>query len=250
MKKLSKKETNMLIALAGLLIAVAAYYFGYQKLTDKADELSAQSAAMETQIATYETWLANQDVYEEETARMKQEITDWVGEFPSNALPEDDMKLVYQLDNRSAEDYLFVESMAFGTAASAYTTDYTTDTSSLPTEDAELAQAANLYPVYTLYQTQTSLGMTCSYSGLKKLISNVYSQSDRRAVDAVSLSFDDATGLLNGSLTLDTYYVTGSDKPYSQPSLTPVREGTDNIFGTVEAADVGETAETEESATQ
>lgn len=234
--RFTKSERNILIGLLGVLIAVAAYCFGYKKLTAKAEELAAENDTMESQISIYESWLPNQETYEQGIEEMQAAIAEWVNLFPANNLYEDDIKIAFTMDTEETDpDYIYIYSMSFSDATLLYTTDYTTDTSSLPEADQSLAQSAQAeYPTYSLYGSTTSYSISCSYSGLKDMIETIYEKSDRKSVETVSVGFDSATGLLSGSVVMNDYILYGTDKFYSQPDLPSIRTGTDNIFGTID----------------
>lgn len=244
--KITKKEVNLLIGLLGILIAFCAYQFGYLKVMEKTEALETQNNAMESEIRQYESWMQNKDTYVSETEKMQRQIADWINEFPANALPEDDMKLAYQMDNRNLGQYLFINAMTFSEPGLLYTTDYsaqeaqqqgaagvagaTSSGSSVPSAGS----AGILYPVYSLYQQNTGMGIDCSYEGIKNMVERVYSDKNRKSIQSITLAFDASTGRMSGNISMNAYYVFGSDKQYSQPDLTPVRQGTGNIFGTLE----------------
>lgn len=241
--KVSKRDINLLIGFLGILIAFCAYQFGYRNVNAKVEELNRKNVAMEAEIAKYEAWEKSRDTFVTETEVMEKQIVSWLGEFPANNLPEDDMKLAYQMDNRSIENYLFINSMDFTEPTVVFTTDYSAGATSSDSAQADASAAgtaspvnttAELYPQLSLYQSQTSMGVDCSYQGIKDMIERVYSRAERKSIEAVLLSYDETTGQLTGSLVMNDFFVYGLDKAYTQPALTPVREGTDNIFGSME----------------
>lgn len=229
--KLSKREVNLLLVFFGVLIVFLAYRFVYVKMNDKAEELAQQSAAMETEIAVWQAHLPRQEFYETETARMRMEINDWLAEFEAYILPEDDLKFAYQQDNRNTDAYVFINSISFTEPSLLYTTNQRAENTY---ESSVSVMGENLYPTYYLYGQQTSYGLECSYDGLKSLVNNVFKEEGRKGIDSISLTFNETTGQLSGSMVMNSYFIQGLDKIYTQPDLTPVRQGADNIFGTVE----------------
>ncbi len=230
---MKKSEINLLLGFFGVLIAFCAYQFVYKKMEVKTAELENKSAQLVTEIAVLESWLPDEEFYVSETERMHDEITSIVNEFPSNVLPEDDMKLAYQMDNRvSQEKYVFIKNMSFTDPGMAYTTTY--DTSGADVSTVNPITIDPIYPVYTLYQAPVSLGIECSYSGIKEMIQNIYDKTERKSIDSITLTYDNTTGRLTGSLAMTSYYLFGTDKIYKEPDLYKINKGTDNIFGTME----------------
>ena len=79
------------------------------------------------------------------------------------------------------------------------------------------------------------------------MVKAILNDNRRRGIDTISLAYDDSTGQLNGSAIVDSYFLLGTDKTYAQPSLTPVQQGTDDIFGTVNTPNVPESGTTTEA---
>ena len=241
--KISKREVKLLLGFFGILIAFLAYQFGFTKMNKEAERISNECASMEKEIADLQAKLEKKDFYLSETERMKKEMNQMLSQFDTYVLPEDDMKFAYQEDNRNTEAYLFINSMSFTDPSVLYTTGSNTD--NMP-QNSNVVISDFEYPTYYLYGRQTAFGLECSYKGLKTLITDVFLAGSRKGIDTISLTFDDTTGQLSGNMTMNSYFVMGLDKPYVQPDLTPVRQGTDNVFGTVDNRDV-ETVETEET---
>lgn len=231
---MSKKEINLLIGLLGIIIAFCSYQFVFLKVMSEADELEKENNTLKTEIARLQSLEQNRDTYIADTEKMETEIKELIGEFPSNLLPEDDMKLAYGLDNNNPSQYLLINTLTFSDPAVIYTTN---QNATEQTSSNGVVSTATVYPTYYLYQTQVNLGVDCAYDGLKNAIRGIYNANGRKAIENVSVAYDETTGRLNGSVLMDSYYVVGQDKAYAQPNLTPVRQGTDNIFKTVQMQD-------------
>ena len=232
---MKKSDLNLLLGFLGVLLAFCAYQFVYLKMEERTAALEEKNVQIKTEIATMESWLPDREYYETEMERMHEEISAMVREFPANVLPEDDMKLAYQMDNRNSGSYVFIGSMSFTDPAVSYTTTY--DTSKADVSQVNPISIEPLYPVYTLYNTQVNMGIDCSYSGIKDMIETIYNKKERKSIDSIVLSFDETTGRLGGSLAMTSYFLYGSDKVYMEPDLYEIHKGTNNIFGTVESSE-------------
>ena len=67
----------------------------------------------------------------------------------------------------------------------------------------------------------------------KEMVDYLYQHENRMSLDAFALSYDSTNGNLSGSMTLNMYYVTGTDKEYVPQNINGISLGTDNIFGTL-----------------
>ncbi len=236
------KKYGPILALLGVLLVVGAYFGVFRSMEEKTKEVEAQCVALETDIAKYKEWEQNKDFYVSETERMTTEISEWVNEFPSYNLPEDAIKLAYEMDNRTNTNFMYIDSINFGDAIPLYTADY----SSIDLSEAGgVVDPSIPYPIYVLWTLNATYGIDASYDGLKQMINNIQAQTDRKGLEAVTLSMDTSTGLLAGNIIMNSYYVAGSEKPYAQPSLTPVMKGTENPFGTLDAPEMNTEAEEE-----
>jgi len=239
------KKISPFLALFGVVAAIAVYFLFFQKMEEQTAEVKADCVAMEEDIKVYKEWEQNKDYYVEETEAMTTEIAELVNEFPSYALPEDDIKLAYELDNRTNTNFVYIDNLGFADPQALYTADY----SGIDLSESTGAVDTTIpYPIYVLYNATTSYGIESSYDGVKEMIRVIQSQAERKGIEAVELSMDSSTGMLSGSVVMNTYYLDGSEKPYAQPSLTPVIKGTENPFGTLDAPEV--TAEGEEEASE
>ena len=55
---------------------------------------------------------------------------------------------------------------------------------------------------------------------------------DRHALSEVDINETD--GMLTGNMTMNTYYLLGTDKVYSSPYIPDMQMGVDTIFGNME----------------
>ena len=107
-------------------------------------------------------------------------------------------------------------------------------TSNTTTTDGTTDPNAVAAPAIGILQNrQITINYGVSYEGLKRSVQNIVEQTNRMAIESITVSYDDTTGLLIGSTTLNMYCIPGQDKPYVQPNFSAVLLGTDNIFGTI-----------------
>ena len=87
----------------------------------------------------------------------------------------------------------------------------------------------------TMTGTQSVINLTfqTNYAGFKKLADYIRDYPDRSIIDSASVSYDNSTGELTGSMVIKRFALTGTGKVYEPPYITDISIGTDNIFGTV-----------------
>lgn len=100
--------------------------------------------------------------------------------------------------------------------------------------DAAAADQSYRSQTPVLYRTQVTLQFNGTYAGLKKAVLYVADQSGRMTLDNVNASYDTSTGNLTGTIIVNIFSMTGTDRTYTEPDAGSVAYGTANIFGTVE----------------
>ena len=245
--KVKKSEIQLLIAVIGVLIAVCTYFLVYSSFNEKSDALEAQNVTLSSQVATLEALDQRKADYIEATEKMQSYITNFENRFPADILPEDSIMMV-----KTLEDYTRTEvaNIAFGSeaevvytpAADAATT--TADAAADAAADTTAAAATTAAsPVSTdgtayadthMYEVPLSISISCTYDDFKGLVRYIYNQQERESIQGVSISYNETDGMLTGNMTMNTYYLLGTDKVYSSPYIPDMQMGVDTIFGNVE----------------
>ena len=248
--KVKKSEIQLLIAVIGVLIAVCTYFLVYSSFNEKSDALEAQNVTLSSQVATLEILDQRKADYIEATGKMQSYITNFENRFPADILPEDSIMMV-----KTLEDYTRTEvaNIAFGSeaevvytpAADAATTtaDATAATDTTTTDAAATTTTASTSPVSTdgtayadthMYEVPLSISISCTYDDFKGLVRYIYNQQERESIQGVSISYNETDGMLTGNMTMNTYYLLGTDKVYSSPYIPDMQMGEDTIIGNVE----------------
>ena len=248
--KVKKSEIQLLIAVIGVLIAVCTYFLVYSSFNEKSDALEAQNVTLSSQVATLEALDQRKADYIEATGKMQSYIMNFENRFPADILPEDSIMMV-----KTLEDYTRTEvaNIAFGSeaevvytpAADAATTtaDATAATDTTTTDAAATTTTASTSPVSTdgtayadthMYEVPLSISISCTYDDFKGLVRYIYNQQERESIQGVSISYNETDGMLTGNMTMNTYYLLGTDKVYSSPYIPDMQMGVDTIFGNVE----------------
>ena len=248
--KVKKSEIQLLIAVIGVLIAVCTYFLVYSSFNEKSDAFEAQNVTLSSQVATQE--ILDQRKADDIEAKGKRQsyITNFENRCPADILPEDSIMMV-----KTLEDYTRTEvaNIAFGSeaevvytpAADAATTtaDATAATDTTTTDAAATTTTASTSPVSTdgtayadthMYEVPLSISISCTYDDFKGLVRYIYNQQERESIQGVSISYNETDGMLTGNMTMNTYYLLGTDKVYSSPYIPDMQMGVDTIFGNVE----------------
>lgn len=100
-------------------------------------------------------------------------------------------------------------------------------------EDIEGTEEDNYNVTYASIDILTetlTVSYSCNYEQLKKLIDFINVYPERMNIESISISYDSETSDLSGSLVLNLFAVTGTDRVYEEPTIDDIRLGEDNIF--------------------
>ena len=263
--KVSMRDKKILLMFIGILVFFVGWYFGYRPQMEKADQIEDLNGALEEQLQDLLELAANKDFYVSETASIKDKISEYISEFPADVRPEDGIVLankmenelgfqitnvgvgekefVASLDGSSEEDLAQSQDQTMSEQANAQTqeqidniegTDSQAEEALQNASDAAAADQSSDSQVPVLYRTQVTLQFNGTYAELKKAVLYVADQSGRMTLDNVNASYDTSTGNLTGTIIVNIFSMTGTDRTYTEPDAGSVAYGTANIFGTVE----------------
>lgn len=246
--KISKKDGALLLVLVGVLVVVAAYYLVYQDFVSKTDVLRSKNSVLASEVATLQAITGNVDVLASETERMTQEIEDIYASFPVDVREEDALLLAINQEQISP---MTITSMAIDSKVSVdfseetenaknnHVYDYSYELGDLAIEtgnDTPEYQSHLEVPGY-LMTRKVTLNYSVAYEALKNSIINFSRQNNRMAINNINLAYDENTGLLSGTTTVDMYFIPSQEgKEYMEPDFSAVMLGTDNIFKTMEGS--------------
>lgn len=251
--KVSKRDILLLVGFIGILAAVCSFFFVFQPTMEKADALEQENIQLQARINDLSSKMENKDSYIAETESMNREIDAIFKEFPVDVREEDsillainqelispmmissisisacepvvlqneeeDVSHTYEIDE--IEEYEAQEGISDDVSASAADPNGNgLGTESMPS----ILMARNV-----------TINYLVSYEGLKRGIKNISVQDNRMSIDNLTVSYDESTGLLTGTTSVDMYCIPGQPgKEYVVPNFSSVLLGTDNIFGSIE----------------
>ena len=235
--KVKKSEIQLLIAVLGVLLAVVTYFLVYAKFNDMSETIETQNASLRSQVSTLEILEQRKADYLEATEKMQSYITGFENRFPADILPEDSIMMVKTLEDYTRTD---VANIAFGTeaevpyAAETAAASDATATADTTVTDSPVTTEGTAYADTHMYEVPLSISIECTYDDFKGLVRYIYNLQERKSIQGVNISYNEAVGMLSGNMTLNTYYLLGTDKVYSEPDIPAMGMGVDTLFGNVE----------------
>ena len=232
-----KNEIQILLALVGVLLVIVTYFFVYKSYTEKAEEQEAQNATLQAEVNRLQALYDNRESYIKSTEEKKKYISEFESRFPSNILPEDSIMMVKHMEDSTrtaVADLSFanISLVPYITSASQAADPAVSGEAS--TEGTPVVTSTASFPDTSLYEDALGMSIECTYSDFKGLVRYIYAQKERMSIRGVSIAYNRETGDLTGNMTLCTYFLTGTDKMYTEPGIPSMGMGVDTIFGNIE----------------
>lgn len=248
--KVSKRDVLLLLGLVGVLAVVFSYVFVFQPTMEKTEKLAEENKQLEARIADLQNKKDNKDTYESQTAQMRREMEEIYQLFPVDVREENAVLLAI---NQELLSPMKVQSVTIDPLLEVPVVEVqneempdatyeieeveeiedATGTQEAPTPEAGDSQNGEGMNPFHLMNRKTTINYEVSYEGLKRSVKNICMQTDRMVIDNLSVVYDEQTGLLRGTTTINMFCVPEQeDKEYEEPDFGGVLLGTNNIFGT------------------
>lgn len=235
--KLTKREKNLLLILLGILFVACSYYFGYETLKMEAENLKRQNLALESQIEALETIEANKEQYITDTENMHQDMEAVIEKFPADMISEDVILYVKGLEQKTGsfvnsisipgKEYIEIEAAQERNVLNAIEDVTGVVAANSFVNDGSIPNTEEMF----LSKVESEVSYSVTYDGLKDIIQDVVESDARKSLDNVSLVFNENTGNLAGSMTINYFVLSGTNKEYKQPKAAGLSYGIDCIFG-------------------
>lgn len=221
-KKLGNElQKFFLMLLLVIIMAVVAVMYLYLPLLEERDKLIDGNIKLNTRWIELRNMGRDTEIYKESIASSREEISKVLSRYGAGNTPEKSIVLVTRLES---EVGMKIPNVSFSTPTTLTSVD-------VPTiQDAGDNQYNITYSKVNLLTETLTLNYSCTYEQLKKMVDFVNSYPERMNVKSVTVSYDSETGNLSGSLVLNLYAVTGTNKEYTEPLIEDIRLGEENIF--------------------
>jgi len=217
---ISKRDTKLLLCLAGIVIFLLFYLLGYNHFNDLRDETEAATAALMPELEELRGYKENEATYQQGITDSKDLIDELSDRYPNDVRAEDKIMFASDMEKNLG---LSISAASFSEPVSLL------DFNGIKTADDGTYATLPL----SAWSTGSSLSCAMTYAQFKNAVDYIYAQQDITALDSVAVSYDAGTGELFGTMSVTHYYITGADDAYHQTVVPSFPLGTDNIFGTV-----------------
>lgn len=254
--KLTRKIVNLILYAAGVLVLLIALFLVKPSLDEKKTVLEATNQKLNEELGQLQELEANLANYQKQTEEFEKQNEEILSQFPAEVRGEDAILYACELSDSSdmkiatvglTPGSLLYSLNAVSTDAAA-PADATTEASTEAGTEAAAAAGASIAeelgiisesevekPNYSLYDMAVSYDFTVTYDDLKKMVKKIQEDPDKRNISSISLTYDSESGKLSGNMSVNMYFLTGTEKVYETPNPGNIKKGTTNIFGTLKS---------------
>lgn len=222
MKKISEKKIMTYVILAGLVMFIAVYFLIYQKYNEKAATLEAGNATLNERVMELKQFFDDMDNNKKKISAMQEQVQEWLAEFPADVKEEDIIAMALETEKN---------------AAVAYSNINIADREALRTIPAAtvcLSGMENLTQDLIFVKRLTSYVNSTDYPNMKNVIQTINDSHKRLSISKITYSMNEETGLLDGTVEVTFYSVTGDGKEYVPQKLMDYQSGLPDLFGDVQ----------------
>lgn len=259
-------KKNDLILIGGALVvgvAVVAYILCNSNLAQKTEAFRNTNKALQTEVDYLQDLMNHKDEYIADTESMTGEIQQIISEFPADVKPENQIMYVNDIELRndmvvtslempdkelvalSGGEAVQPAADATAETGDAEITEEPADAAAVETVQ-ETQQTSGEVSSILLYRNETTFQFNTTYKSAKNVLKSVCEDiSNKKSIEALTLAIDETTRNLTGNMSVAMYSLGGIDKKYEPPVVNGVRQGTDNIFKSIDNAALLKSSTTE-----
>lgn len=214
-------STKILLIVLAVLIVFSAYFFGFRNLTAMNDKLDSEIKVLNTRYSNLKIMEANVDQYEADTVTYNSSFDNIVAQYDTGYSQEHSIMFINDMEKTNET---WVSNASLGDSNEVYTFGQITSTN--PYGDGGTVYTSD----YKGYQTVLGLTYRCTYEDFKKLLDYINNYDYKCTIESLSAAYEAGSGLVMGNITLDTFAITGEDRPFDNETINGVTQGTENIF--------------------
>lgn len=238
--KVTKQQVNVLIMVLGVVIIALTYFYGVKKLNEKTETLEIENGQLRAEIETLQQLQLKQNSYISDTEMMKGLCEAIVDVFPSRILNEDEIMYAVKLENQVGCYFSYVgtpetQNIEIPLNERENILANVTDLTGAIEQNSGLVNEEQIFSAQgiMLANSASMNNFTCTYEQFKQLVKLIRENEDMRSIDEINLAYDNTTGSLSGSMTINYYSMIGTDRQYEEPRTGVAGYGVDCIFGAV-----------------
>ena len=217
---ISDRDKKLLILLVAVLILAGAYWFGYRNLMGMTEKYQQEATILKVKKKDLTEKNNKKDQYIADTMTYKNTYSSVFSCYSNGTSQDATLQFLSQIETITGS---WIKSTNFTQEAVIYP--FGKISSSNPQLSGGSVYTTDMKGV----KSTVTLGYEATYAQWKTLITYINTYYNKNTIDSISMTYNNATGVVSGTMALSIYAITGSQRAFTHPAIT-VSTGTDNIF--------------------
>lgn len=217
-KSVDNKSIFALVVLLCFLGLLAAYFLGYKKMEDKANQLVGENNNLRTRIESLKTYYDTEAQNKADILTMSANIDEIYSKYEGDVRQEDGIFEAMEMADASGIVY---SSIGFGGNVAI---------KNISVDTVQAAGLEKYQDAISFRRFDVTYDGVVGYAELKELVNALDGNYYDLAIGSLSFTGNDRAKL-QGTSVISFYSVTGIGADYNEPVVTPYSVGTDNLFG-------------------
>ena len=218
--KLANKDKRLLLTLLIGVIVVAAF-FGFKAINGKITEIEEEMSELQTVKDDLTEKYLKKDEYHVKKILYDEMYKDIINSYATGL---DEPSIIMDLIDIESSTEAWLKQAGLSNVGVLYTFGGVKSTN--PASEGKGVYSTDLVGG----SSNTSLSNECTYEQLKSLLSRIIDSNHKYYIGTMAMSYDQADEVVSGSLTLNSYAITGSNRIFPGTDVDGVPVGTENIF--------------------
>ncbi|MGN0328227.1 MAG: hypothetical protein ACI4D4_04515 [Lachnospira sp.] len=220
MLSVSERDKKLLVYVFAVLIVVMAYMFGYQKLAAVAENNQRQVTELTKKKRDLTEKNNNKGKYVSDTLDFQSKSKKLLTEYENGSSQTSVLSFLNKIESSTGA---WVKSVTFSEPVAVYT--FGQKTSSNPSDSSAVAYSTDKVG----YKVTIDVAYDADYTQWKNLIKYINDYDTKNSIEAITVSYSEATNTVSGTMSLALYSVTGEGRKFEEPKFD-IGVGTGNIF--------------------
>lgn len=217
---ISEKDKKLLVYVFAFLIIFIAYFVGYQNLSASLDTSTKQVTELTKKKKDLQKKNDNKAKYESDTLSLQSDSSKLLKTFENGTSQPATLQFLNTIESSTG---VWIKSITFSDPVAVYT--FGQKASSNPSNTSGSAYQTNNVG----YKETINVSYEGTYAEWKNLIGFINNYEKKNTIEALTTTYNEATDVVTGTMTLALYSITGKGREFSEPKFD-LKTGTDNIF--------------------
>ncbi len=241
MFNLSDRDTKLILGMLIICVILLPYLFYSKDTREDTEVQKGRNIQLQERYNQLQAMNEHRDEYIAETKRLDAKRDEIIASFPANILPENTTMLLHNMEQDSliltdenmdkiAEEGL-PEDMDLAMLGLYGDSMIWFDSTSYGINDILPISEEDTEDSIKGIVNQTGLTYKCFYDGMKFILDEFLNNNDPMIYREFSAEYDNETGMLEGSIKLEQYAISGPGRELAQAQTTPDNYGHEIIHG-------------------